>query len=310
MNLFGAFFPTTYILMLASLVVGFILAFLMFGTVSVIGFLFLLNLGVIRIKPIIDLIHSYIQYVFPSTCKAIRENIRASFPVTVCDSLPQKGIYMIHPHGLFSMSQGMHVCTNFTDWPERNIKATALHTLWNIPFTHEFLDACVPSKYEEMKKVIDSNTSLSVCIGGVSEIAKASDPTFSLKLKDRKGVFKLALETGTPLIPVLVYGENEVFQSVQGPFMDLLRTGFGWANIPFTLPTMMSLYKTVNLIREPYDIKVKTFLGKAVPVEKIEGAELPTADHIKSLRDTYMKALKELYMETRPDEYPEEIEFF
>jgi hypothetical protein len=310
MNLFGAFFPTTYILMLASLVVGFILAFVMFGTVSVLGFLFLLNLGVIRIKPIIDLIHTYIEYIFPSTCKVIRENIRASFPVTVCESLPEKGIYIIHPHGLFSMSQGMHVCTNFTDWPERNIKATALHTLWNIPFTHEFLEACVPSKYEEMKKVIHTNTSLSVCIGGVSEIAKASDATFSLKIKGRTGVFKLALETGTPLVPVLVYGENEVFQSLRGPFIDVLQTGFGWAKIPFTLPTLGSLYKTINLIREPYDIKVKTFLGKAIPVEKIEGEEGPTEHDVSSLRDTYMSSLKELYIKTRPDEYPEEIEFF
>jgi hypothetical protein len=70
------------------------------------------------------------------------------------------------------------------------------------------------------------------------------------------------------------------------------------------------LYKTINLIREPYDIKVKTFLGKSIPVEKIEGAEGPTEDDVHALRHTYMSALKELYMETRPDEYPEEIEFF
>lgn len=31
----------------------------------------------------------------------------------------------------------------------------------------------------------------------------------------RTGVFKLALETGTPIVPVLTYGENELFPVIQ-----------------------------------------------------------------------------------------------
>jgi hypothetical protein len=305
MNLFGAFFPTSYLFILVGLCIGFFVSFLMFGTVSVLLLFFLLYVGALRIKPFIDLLHKGIQYIFPNTCKAIRGNIAKSFPVK-WDILPKKGIYLMHPHGLFNISQGMHIGTHFTGWPERNIKGTALHTLWNIPCTHEFLERFVPSNYENMKEVLQSNTSLSISMGGLSEITKVKEG-FSLKIKDRKGAFRLAIETGTPLVPVLVYGENEVFTRMDGYFIDIVSKCFSWVGLPCILPNFHSIYKTINLIQEPYDIKVSTHIGKPIEVEYVKKA---TAAHITSLRNTYMKSLEELYEKTKPDGYPERIDFF
>lgn len=307
MNIFEALFPTTYMILLIGLVIGFIIALLMFGTISVFLFFLLVSAGVIRIKPIIDFINTCIQWLFPNICKQLRTNIAKSFPVKVTHPLPNMGIYLIHPHGMFNISQAMHIGTKYTAWPERNIKGTVLDTIWNIPFSHEFLESCVRSNYEDMKKVIDTRSSLIVCVGGISEMKRAQNNVFSLKLKGRKGVFKLALETGTHLVPVLVYGENEIFQPMKGVIIEYLTKIFGYFHIPMCLPTFESIYKTLNLIREPYDIKIRTFIGEAIPVEKVEN---PTGNHISILRDTYIKSLIKLYDTTRPKEYPTKITFF
>lgn len=53
-----------------------------------------------------------------------------------------------------------------------------------------------------------------------------SEPgTLRLVLKNRTGVFRMALETGTPIVPVLTYGENELFPSMDSP---MLRTLNQW----------------------------------------------------------------------------------
>jgi 2-acylglycerol O-acyltransferase 2 len=142
-----------------------------------------------------------------------------------------------------------------------------------------------------MKKALDTQ-SLSISVGGLSE-TKIQPGKFALKLKDRKGAFKLAIETGTPLVPVLVYGENEIFQA--GLRYD------GW--IPIILPSLRSMAQTMNLIRKPYDTRVSTYVGEPI---KVEGLGFT----IDTLRATYMKKLQELYVQTKPSHYPPEIEFY
>jgi hypothetical protein len=291
MNLFAALFPSSYIFILLGICIGFIVSFVTFGIVSVGMIFILLYIKVLRIKPVIDLLNSSIEYFLPNTCKALRKNIAQSFPVRVMGSLPKKGIYLMHPHGLYNISQGLHIGSDFTEWPERNIKGTVLHTLWKIPCTHEFLERFVPSNYDDMKKALDTQ-SLSISIGGLSE-TKIQPGKFALKLKDRKGAFKLAIETGTPLVPVLVYGENEIFQA------GLRYDSF----IPIILPSVRSIAQTMNLIRKPYDTRVSTYVGEPIEVQGLGFT-------VDALRMTYMKKLQELYKDTKPSHYPPEIEFY
>jgi len=306
MNLLAVFFPTTFLVIVLGIVIGFILSFIFFGSISVIALYFLIYIGVIRIMPLLNIIQSWIKSIFPITCKKLRTHISQSFPVKQLADIPEKGIYVIHPHGLFNMAHLMHVGTKFTAWPERNIQGTALYSLWRIPFVNELLEAFVPSNYDAMKHVLDSGKSLSLSLGGLAEAYTISPERFCLKIKDRKGAFKLAIETGTPLVPVLVYGENEIFEVMKGPSIDMLAKVLNYVNIPFMFPTFQSIWKTMNLIREPYDIKVSTFIGSPIEVE----IGTASKDRIECLRNTYMKKLEELYKETRPAHYPDTIEFF
>ena len=50
--------------------------------------------------------------------------------------------------------------------------------------------------------------------GGAAEALMAHPGTFKLYLRNRRGFVKLAVETNTPLVPVLGFGENELFYTL------------------------------------------------------------------------------------------------
>ena len=75
-----------------------------------------------------------------------------------------------------------------------------------------------------MKETLE-HESVSVLPGGVREMMESAPGTLRLVLKNRTGVFRMALETGTPIVPVLTYGENELFPSMDSP---MLRTLNQW----------------------------------------------------------------------------------
>lgn len=47
--------------------------------------------------------------------------------------------------------------------------------------------------------------------GGVQEIRYAEQNKFKLKLESRKGFIRLAMETGSSLVPILSFGENDIY---------------------------------------------------------------------------------------------------
>src|SRR5699024_3404048 len=55
--------------------------------------------------------------------------------------------------------------------------------------------------------------------GGAAEAAYALPGKYKLVLKNRKGFVKISLQTCTPLVPVITFGENDVFDRVQGQIL-------------------------------------------------------------------------------------------
>jgi 2-acylglycerol O-acyltransferase 2 len=62
--------------------------------------------------------------------------------------------------------------------------------------------------------------SVSVIPGGVRDMMTTTPGV--IHIVPRKGVFRLALETGTPIVPVLTYGENELFPAIHLSFNEWL----------------------------------------------------------------------------------------
>jgi len=234
------------------------------------------------------------------------EHIRASFPVEY-GSLPEKGIYLFHPHGVISIAHMTNIGLNsVSNWPVKNIQGTCLYSLWySFGFNELTNGAFIASNYASMKKVLEDK-SLSVSLGGIEEINYLYKDKLRLKIKSRRGVFRLAIETGTPLVPVLVYGENEVCDNYGN------WEGFDWINkvlrgfhMTLLFPSWELYEKTLSIHRKPFDTPVRSVIGEAMSVGK---ARVATEEDIRVVRAIYIKRLRELYRKTRPAHYAEELE--
>lgn len=259
--------------------------------------------------PLLNIIGSLLYGLFSTRLDTLVQNIRRSFPVSYAENATATDspcIYLFHPHGLFTLSHYLHIGSRMTEWKDTNTKGTALHLLWWVPFATEILEMhrFVPSHYTDMKRVLDSRQSLSVTLGGVREMPMSCDKKLVLNIGKKRGIFRMALETGTPLVPVLVYGENEAYRQSENGLLRRLNEFLLSYNLYLPLPTWKSYGSWISLLRRPLEHPVQTHVGAAIPVVK---KEIPTEDDIVSLRETYFSALRALYEITRPSDYEKEL---
>jgi hypothetical protein len=62
-----------------------------------------------------------------------------------------------------------------------------------------------------------------IVVGGAREPMIAAPKTLRLIVKDRKGLVKLALRTGADLVPVLAFGENDLYSHVNSEKYPLIQ---------------------------------------------------------------------------------------
>jgi len=307
MNIFTLTFPVSYMMLLFGLIIGAGIAIIFFGSVSFMFAGILILMGVVRILPLLELIHKIILILFPETIERMSKNIGKSFPVVQTESL-KKGIYIFHPHGMFSLAHFFHVGSGLTKWPQRPIRGTAIYYLWSMPFGRELMDSFgsrfVASTYDAMVNVLEGGESLSVSLGGVREILHTEKGIMKLSISKKRGVFRMALATGTPLFPVLTYGENELFEIMHHSYLDRLQEMALPYGIVFPIPTVNSCINWFSLLNAPLKNPVETVIGNAIEVEKVEE---PSEKQIIELREKYIQELRTLYRNTRPSWYENEL---
>ena len=303
------FFPLSYAILLCGITIGILLTFVTssYPAISLLAIGILLFTGCLRITPILSLFHRLVVSLFPDTYTSAVKNLRESFQLQDIGKHDHttRGLYVFHPHGVCSVAMLYHTATHFTDWPTRTISTTIKHTFYNAPCIPEVTEGIyTPSTYTAMKKVLEGGKSLAVALGGAEEIIHTRPGAMKLLVTPRKGVFKMALETGTPLIPVLTYGENEAYSIYRSPFLDSILRLCVEHGIFFFIPTVDSLWQWLGIASRPLKTPLRTVLGAAVPVVQ----QNATDDKIAALKATYIAALRSLYAETRPSDYQEELE--
>jgi len=234
--------------------------------------------------------------------KTIKDNIRESFPIkgTIHN---EQAIYLFHPDGMFLLSHLFHIGSDLTDWPVKSIRATLHANFLALPFFKDFCGTkWIASEYESMKKALQEKDSLSVSLGGISEGKYVNTSKLTVIVKKRVGVFKMALETGVPLVPVLVYGEYTRYKRSTNILFNILKSLTG---INLVFPTFESLIEWCKIYKTPLIHTIDTHVGQPIAVGP---AHTPTENEIVALRNKYIIELKKLYSETRPSEYDTELE--
>ena len=147
--------------------------------------------------------------------------------------------------------------------------------------------------------------SLVLVPGGAKEALFAHPKTMRLALKHRTGFIRLSLETGVPLVPVLGFGENDVFDTIVAYDENSPHThgrmGILWQWVwklqnSFKNFTSFSIPIWTNFIpnRKPINVVV----GKPIRFDKKEYDE-SNKSVVDEYHSLYIKSLYDLYNEQK-----------
>ena len=214
-------------------------------------------------------------------------------------------LYIAHPHGLFSMAPFLHWAAEVTEWPENTRKIhIAVHSIFfKIPFVKELMESygAIEATEAEIRRVLQTGDSVALLTGGIEELNKTESGKMNIVLKKRKGFLRIARDLEIPIVPVLTFGENELFPPIRGYWIekcqDYLKKWFG---IALPIPTYQSLENWFSLLKGPLEQKVVTWVGKPVVTSKKESLD--------GIREKTLEAILELYKEGRPKHYPSTID--
>jgi 2-acylglycerol O-acyltransferase 2 len=136
---------------------------------------------------------------------------------------------------------------------------------------------------------------ITIVVGGARESLDAQPYSLRLVLARRKGFIKLAIRTGADLVPVLAFGENDLYDQFEPDshpkihkFQLLVKKLLG-----FTIPLFHArgvFNYDVGLM--PYRRPLNIVVGRPVRVVK---AERPEQAEIDRVHEIYVKELERLW---------------
>lgn len=211
------------------------------------------------------------------------------FPAHLHRSVPlsptRKYIFGYHPHGIIAHGAFAGFATEALGFSRLFPKITntllTLDSNFLIPFYREYILAMglASVSRESCQNLLTKGGSdgkgmgraITIVIGGARESLEAQPHSMRLILKQRKGFIKLAINTGADLVPVLAFGENDLYDQVRSDqhplihrFQMLVKRTLG-----FTLPLFHArgvFNYDVGLM--PYRRSLNVVVGRPIQVDE------------------------------------------
>jgi len=252
-------------------------------------------------KEILLYFNQRLREVFRDRISETESNIRKTFQIHVREPIPEKSINIWHPHGVSGVTPVIHNGYKITSPEYKPTKGVVHYGYFMLPFIKDIIPLlnAIPSDEFSIRDTLQKE-SISITIGGIDEMSRVSPKDLQLIVQKRTGIFKIALELGIPLVPIITYGEQEIFPEsdlgILKCYNDFLYTHFRFR---FPFPKLNSLLNWTRLSQMPLE-PIVTHTGKPVRTKKILN---PSSKQIKKLRDLYIQRLQELFDETSPPGY-------
>nr|AAW27748.1 SJCHGC01713 protein [Schistosoma japonicum] len=143
-----------------------------------------------------------------------------------------------------------------------------------------------------------------VVLGGASEALDSRPGTYVMHINQRYGFFKLALQTGSYLVPCISFGEQSLYRQVSNEKGSLIR----WLQDKFTSIFTVSLPIFYARGPFPYRKPVYTVVGAPIRCEQIKE---PTPEQVANVKQKYIENLQTLFENYKTTYDPEasNIEF-
>lgn len=230
----------------------------------------------------------------------------------------KKYIFGYHPHGIISHGAWLAFATNALGFSEKFPGITntllTLDSNFRLPFYRDWVlgmglrSVSKESIFNILSRGGPRNDgegrAVTIVIGGARESLEAQPGNLRLILEGRKGFVKMALRTGADLVPVLGFGENDLYDQLSpkthptvGKIQMLILKIF-----KFTVPALHGrgvLNYDVGLM--PYRRSVNIVVGKPIEVGGSHGNQPDQAD-IDRLHQLYVDEVVRLW-ETYKDHF-------
>ncbi|KAL4803377.1 diacylglycerol acyltransferase-domain-containing protein [Aspergillus unguis] len=235
------------------------------------------------------------------------------FPLSLYRSVPlsprKKYIFGGHPHGIACHGLVGAFSADASGFKELfpGIKNTMLvkDAFFTSPFVREYLfwrgqsgvskDSCIQHLTRGGYDLRGMGNAITISIGGSREYNVARPGTMGVVIKVRKGFIRLAVETGADLVPVLVFGENDLFEP-----LDVARDTKGFSlkglvaaawekAVGHRVAFSLGRFNIFCPFRKPLHVVV----GKPVEVKK-QRFDVKE-EYVQELQDKYIDELKSIW---------------
>lgn len=220
-------------------------------------------------------------------------------------------IFGYHPHGVLALGGWLAFGTEAlgfgSKFPGVDVRVLTLNINFRAPFLREYLllhGVCSVSR-EAILQILQRGKSVFIAIGGGSESLLACPGRYDLILRRRRGFVRCALQTGASLVPVLGFGEPEMFttathelppSSVVRRFQRTLEKLFG-----FSLPLAYGSGVFLPWGFVPHPVGINVVVGAPIRVPQYSGE--PRGPEFEALVDKYhaiyCTELQKLYKDHR-----------
>lgn len=215
----------------------------------------------------------------------------------------------------FSLGAGANFSSNYSKWstlfPGIRPKCTTLGFTMLMPIQREILLSCGFSSASEnslnalLKQSNDPNHSsnhdgftsngVGLIVGGAREAFYTYPNAYKCYLKRRKGFIKVALQTGASLVPVISYGENNMYEIIDykpGSWVRIFQDTFKrYTNVtPIHYNGRGYLQYTFGLL--PRRHPITTVIGAPIHLKKIRN---PSETDVNEAHAMFCRKLRELF---------------
>ncbi|KAI4089174.1 MAG: hypothetical protein LQ344_005554 [Seirophora lacunosa] len=227
----------------------------------------------------------------------------------------RKYIFGYHPHGIISHGAFAAFATEALGFsqlfPGITNSLTTLDTNFRIPFYRDYALAMglASVSRESCENILSRGgpngegmgRAITIVVGGARESLDALPHTLNLVLKRRRGFVKLAVRAGADLVPVLAFGENDLYDQVTGdthPFVHrmqmLVKKCMG-----FTVPLFHArgvFNYDVGLM--PYRKPLNVVVGRPVKVVQAKDGKVDDG-YVDLIHAEYVRELERIWEEWR-----------